>query len=160
MQAYRELTLVMHELSPKEQLYVEARAAGRSPRSAARIAGVRDPKKLEEDEFIRRAVRAVLRWQRQEQRYTRDDIAAGLRDAIEVASTASEMIQGWREIGKLYGLYEPERRETTIRRETVEKMSDDELARLAALEGEYEVLDDVQGGTPDEIPGPEDPDPA
>ena len=144
-------------LEPKERLYVESRAQGSPPEAAARVAGYKDAaakaQQLEADDKVITALQYYLRVQRHAEEYTRQDVANGIRDAIDVASTANEMISGWKEIGKLYGHYAPEKREVTHKKAPVEQLTDEELAEMAAIDGEYEVLDfeDEPQGEPHEV---------
>ena len=146
VQREQELRIAQEMLSTKEQLYVDARVSGHPPEKSARIAGFDQPRKksreLEQSEHIVFAIRATLRVLSARQAFTREDIAAGIMDGINVASTASEVIMGWREIGRLYGLYAPEKKEVTTRDEKIERLSDEELASMAAIEAEFEVLPD------------------
>jgi hypothetical protein len=60
-------------------------------------------------------VRAAMRWaikesgQRAEE-LTKNDVMTGLLDAVDAAATASELVMAWRELGKLIGAYEPEKK--------------------------------------------------
>jgi len=144
VQDEKTLRYLLKSLTPEEQLYVDSRVAGAAPEVAMRIAGIpwHGRMTLDARPEIVSAIQYTIKTQIREIAYTREDIAAGFMDAINVASTAGEMISGWREIAKLYGLYAPEKRETLIRKEAVQSLTDEELARAAGiLEGDYEVLD-------------------
>jgi hypothetical protein len=76
---------------------------------------------------------------------TREDVLAGLMDAVNMAATSAELTGAWREIGKVIGAYAPTEvkvsKRISVVREQVAQMTDEELAKLGAIEGEYEVLD-------------------
>ncbi len=79
-----------------------------------------------------------------EAKLTRQDVLAGLQEAIEMArlrADASAMIAGWREIAKMCGFYAPERHEVRLSADAralqseLERLSDAEL--LTIIEGEH-----------------------
>ena len=79
-----------------------------------------------------------------EAKLTRQDVLAGLREAIEMArlrADASAMIAGWREIAKMCGFYVPERHEVRLSADArawqseLERLSDAEL--LTIIGGEH-----------------------
>lgn len=126
---------------------MESIVQGSTPVAAARIAGYKDPssmaRSLEKDERIRLAVEYTLRNQLHELEFTREDVLRGFYDAIRMASSAAEMIAGWREIAKIQGLYAPQRMEIDVtHREALARMSDSELAQAAAIDAEFVELDD------------------
>lgn len=89
---------------------------------------------------------------RKKLRYTRDTVAAGIESAIQQAVALEEpntQINGWREIGRLFGLYEPEKKQVTISQdhkqliEQVENAPLEELMEIAeaeVIEGDFELL--------------------
>lgn len=133
--------------SAKEKLYVEARSNGSTPVAAARMAGYKDPDidamRLEDNMTMRSAVEAAVRVKSRQLEITRKDVLNGFMDAARIAGTAMEQIAAWREIGKLIGAYEPEPKppEKDITSEDLAGMSDDELAKRAALDADYEIVD-------------------
>ena len=63
-----------------------------------------------------------------------------MMDAVSAAATAAELVMAWREIGKLLGVYEPERRVLEVKDYTTDELktlSDRDLAKLA---GELEEI--------------------
>ena len=150
--ARTSLQHLLESLNPKERLYVQARAQGSVPAAAARVAGYVDPDtkagELEQNTMVRTAIEYVLRVQAHEQVFTKRDVVNGIHDAIHVAGTAGEKISGWKEIGKIEGHYAPTKVkvEGEIRhtKEAVQKLSDEELAQMAAIEGEFVRLDDSE----------------
>lgn len=137
-------------LEPKQRIYVDARAQGTPPVASARIAGFADPEAkamvLEQDLTIRSAIEYTVRIASHKLQLTKNDVINGMLDAVRLASTAAEVTGAWREIGKLIGAYEPVRVETnvnvTITREKIAQLSDEELAKMAAIDGEFVVLED------------------
>jgi len=70
-------------------------------------------------------------------------------DAVEAAATASELVLAWRELGKLIGAYEPEKKILEVHdysREELKTLTDKELAQLAgdrykdAIDAEFEEI--------------------
>lgn len=144
-QAKRKDT-ALEQLSSGEVTYVESRLMGNPPVVAARMAGLRNPeneaKRLEKDVRVRDALEASVKMNVYERKLTRDDVLAGLMDAVNMASTATELVSAWREVGKVIGAYEPQKVDVTHRnQEQMREMSDNELAELAAIEGEYELVE-------------------
>jgi hypothetical protein len=92
---------------------------------------------------------------------TRKDVLKGILEAIEMAKDQrqpSGMIAGWKEVGRMCGFYEPERREITLsvdkkqfirdlKSMTIPQLLEAAAARDEALEGDFEVLtdDSVEG---------------
>lgn len=88
----------------------------------------------------------------------RKQVLQGILEAIEIAKDMrqpSSMISGWKEVGRMCGFYEPERREITLSvdkkqvLEELKSMSTQELLEYAAkkeaeshaLEAEFEVIE-------------------
>jgi hypothetical protein len=89
----------------------------------------------------------------------RKQVLQGILEAIEIAKDMrqpSSMISGWKEVGRMCGFYEPERREITLsvdKKQVLEElrsMSTQELLEYAskkeaeahALDAEFEVVED------------------
>lgn len=89
----------------------------------------------------------------------RKQVLQGILEAIEIAKDMrqpSSMISGWKEVGRMCGFYEPERREITLSvdkkqvMEELKSMSTSELLEYAAkkdaednaLDAEFEVVED------------------
>lgn len=151
LQAAQEVAVATELLTSQEGQYVAARMMGNPPVIAARSAGYRDPIErsmaLEQDLRIRQAMQASTRLSQYQRRLTRDDVLAGFLDAAQIASTATELVGAWREIGRVIGAYEPAKVNVNVVHE-LKEMGDQELAQLAAVDGEFEVLEfttDEQG---------------
>ena len=87
---------------------------------------------------------------------TRQKVMDGLLEAIDMAKEGKKptaMISGWKEIGRMCGYYEPERREVTLNVHSEQLLQDikqlprDELVRMLAaedqklIEGEFEHVE-------------------
>ena len=135
-------------LTVKQRRYVEARLQGLVPSAAAKAAG------LAHNEERSPRVREALRWAVEEslgsvEDIGKNDVLQGMKDAVSAAATATELIQAWREIGKLIGAYEPERKILEVHdytKEELKSLSEDDLLRLAgdkmneAIDGEFYEL--------------------
>jgi len=75
-------------------------------------------------------------------------------DAVASAATAGELVMAWREIGKLLGAYEPEKRILEIRdysQAELKTVSDKDLLSLAGgkmqevIDGDFKELDGSVG---------------
>ncbi len=85
---------------------------------------------------------------------SRQKVLEGFKEAIEMAKMAGEatpMIQGWTQIAKMCGYYEPTRHELRVTHQgeivvqKLQTMSDDELLKLAegveVVDGEFKKLE-------------------
>lgn len=161
LQDQKSLALALQTLNAKERQYVELRLQGALPNAAARGAGLepahQHAERLEKDERVRAVVEYSLRVKSHQMQITREDVLAGLMDATRMASTATELTGAWREIGKIIGAYEPTKIDVNVtKREQLETVSDEELAQLAAIEGEYQVLTFDENYSADEEGEPDD----
>jgi len=144
---------LMESLGPKDRLYVEARARGSMPVVAARLAGFSDPdaksEDLEKNPMVRTAIEYAIRTAIHELRLTRSDVINGLLDAVRAAQSSGDLTMAWREIGKLIGAYAPQKIEHSgeikITKEQINALPDEELAKMAALPGEFVELQDEEG---------------
>ena len=104
------------ELTILQRRYVDARLQGLSIYAAARAAGMSAPDGGNATLMERNPkIRAAMRWAIKEsgqraQDLTKNDVMTGMLDAVDAAATASELVMAWRELGKLIGAYEPEKR--------------------------------------------------
>jgi len=151
LSALKTYSFLMEGLGVKERLYVEARAMGSVPVVAARSAGFSESDakiyRLETDPAIRMAVESAIRIHVHDRTVTRDDVRSGLLDAVRMSANSTELRAAWRELGLLEGHYEPKKVEVKGSMEEIQRAilgsSDDDLAKLAALPGEFTVLDFV-----------------
>ncbi|MBW2193184.1 MAG: hypothetical protein JRF27_05280 [Deltaproteobacteria bacterium] len=129
---YTELTLM-------QKRYVEARLQGLNKTASARAAGSEIPGRasqaLEKSPKVRAAIRYLIRESTLNvAELTKSDVLTGMMDAVEAAATAGELVMAWREIGKLLGAYEPERKILEIHdysQEELKSLSDKDLLNLA-----------------------------
>jgi hypothetical protein len=156
----KEITLTERnpytELTILQRRYVDARLQGLGVHQAARAAGAANSSSgavvtsLEKNPKVRAAIRWCIKesGQRAEE-LTKNDVMTGLLDAVDAAATASELVMAWRELGKLIGAYEPEKKILEIHEynaDDLKMLSDKELAQLAgdkfadAIDAEYEEL--------------------
>jgi len=129
---YTQLTLL-------QKRYVEARLQGLNKTAAARAAGSDTPGRtsqgLEKSPRVRAAIRYLIKESTLNvQELTKSDVLTGMMDAVEAAATAGELVMAWREIGKLLGAYEPERKILEIHdysQDELKQLSDKDLLNLA-----------------------------
>jgi hypothetical protein len=141
------------ELTLQQKNYVEARMQGLIPAAAGRAIGA--PATVVHTQLERNPkVRAAIRWLIREstksvKELTKDDVMTGMLDAVEAASTAAELVMAWRELGKLIGAYEPEKKILEIHdysKDELKELSDKDLLQLAGgrmqdvIDGEYEEV--------------------
>lgn len=152
LQAEQAVQLAWNEMDRYMQTYVESRMRGMPPYPAARMAGYQNPgsksKELEMDPRVTQYMRAQNIAKLHEQEITRQDVLNGLMDATRMATTATELVTAWREIGRLVGAYEPTKHEVTITdQRQLQEMSDEQLQKLAAIDADFEVIE--PGGSDD-----------
>lgn len=141
-------------LTLKQKNFVEARMQGLTVLAASKAAGLSSHQagyQLEKNPKVRAAIRYLIKESTKSvDQLTKSDVLSGMMDAVEAAATASELVMAWREIGKLLGAYEPEKKILEIRdysKEELKELPDTELAKLAggrmadAIEGEFRELD-------------------
>lgn len=142
----RRLDRIKHDsvvkLDPQVRRFCMFVAEGKAASDAAHLAGFEDPGKhaklLMSRPTVRRALSVMIERTMKVSEVTRDDVIAGFQDAIAIARQQSEamgMIAGYREIGKMLGMYETKVKvEITggageIQRQ-LQGMSDAELLRM------------------------------
>ena len=136
-------------LSVGHRRYVEARLQGLTIMAAQRAAGIKRPNNsLERNPKVRAAIKYLLREStRSVTELTKTDVMTGMLDAVNAASTAAELVMAWREMGKLIGAYEPERKILEIHEysaDDLRTLSDAELARLAGKRMQEAVTVDAE----------------
>lgn len=121
--------------------YVEARLQGLTISAAGRAAGFSKGSQASRAENDPR-VRAAFKWairetsQRAED-LTKSDVMTGMLQAVDAAANASELVMAWRELGKLIGAYEPERKILEIHdysEQEIKTLSDEDLVKLSGRE--------------------------
>ncbi|HEX04913.1 MAG TPA: hypothetical protein ENH10_07125 [Bacteroidetes bacterium] len=139
----QELVRLLVALTLKEQQYVELRATGLSKAASARGAGYtseKEGKRLEKKVVIQRALAAARADAVQTMRISRDDVLRGFMDAVRASDSATELIQAWREIGRMLGHYEPEKKVMEVNQTTTKNirllrsLPESKLAELAGID--------------------------
>jgi len=146
-------------LTLKQKNYVEARLQGLNMSASARAAGCTGTCVHSTAQSMERSpkVRAAIKWLINQstlniEELTKSDVLTGMMDAVEAAATSAELVMAWREIGKLLGSYEPERKILEIHdysQDELKEVSDRELLRLAGgkmqdvVEAEFEEIEDA-----------------
>ena len=158
-----ELTLTENNpytaLTLKQKNYVEARMQGLNMSASARAAGCEGnvsflAQQMERSPKVRAAIRWLIRESTQSvEELTKSDVMTGMLDAVEAASTSAELVMAWRELGKLIGAYEPERKILEIHdysKDELKELSDKDLLRMAGgkmqevVEGDFEELSSAE----------------
>ena len=141
------------ELTLNQKRYVEARLQGLTAAAAERAAGIcKTNTSTEKNPKIRAAIRYLIRESTASvEELTKSDVMTGMMDAVNSSATAAELVMAWREIGKLIGAYEPEKRILEIRDYTQDELRsvpDKDLLKLAggkmqgAVDADFEELTD------------------
>jgi phage terminase small subunit len=131
-------------LSEQQRLFVRFLVHEQlNPSAAARAAGYSPNPRTAPDLLANPAVRHAIDVAREEylvaSQMTRKKVIDGFLEAIDIARTQAEpssMIAGWREIGRVCGLYEPTKARLDVAvhgrvvLQRLEAMTDDELLKL------------------------------
>jgi hypothetical protein len=144
--------------SEKQQAYAENRAKGLSRVQSSIMAGFDgDPnnaQRTEETPVVAQELARLRAETAENCGITKESVAAGLKDAADMARTMADpggMVMAWRELGKLLGFYAPEVKkiEKGINkkdlRAALEDLSDEELLQLShgrVIEGKFKRVDD------------------
>lgn len=142
-------------LPVKERRYVEARLQGLAQTAAARAAGLdaSSATRVERNPRVKEAIRYLLKESTVNvNELTKSDVLTGMMDAVNASATASELVMAWREIGKLLGVYEPEKKVLEIKdysQQELNEMRDEELLQLAG--GRMQDVIDVDDADFEEI---------
>lgn len=146
------------ELSSQELIFCEQLSLGMSKRQAAKLAKYRQPTQAAGRLLKRPRVLKYLKKLYDEAKaktgLTRDHVIAGLQDAINDAVLLSDptaQISGWREIGKILGVYAPVEKKVVFggylsnMNQQIAGMEEQQLLELAgdgAIEGEFTIVDE------------------
>ena len=145
----RQRMFVHHLVHDKLTQTAAARAAGFGGPGTAATTLMKNPKVIA-------AIAAERLEYAQASGMTRKKVIDGFAEAIDMARLLSDptaMISGWREIGKMCGLYEAQKTEVKVSvngqvmLHRLNSMSDEELLQLAetqpeVLDGEFNVVDE------------------
>jgi hypothetical protein len=124
-----------------------------NPTQATKAAGVPPGHAtgLEKSPTVQLAMKEINEKAMAEMTLGRKDVINGFLDAVRAASSSTELVQAWREIGKIIGAYEPQKIAVThemLMPEQLRVMSDKQLMIAAGMEGkvfegEFEELAEV-----------------
>jgi hypothetical protein len=107
---------------------------------------------LERSPKVRKAIKWLIKDStRNVEELNKSDVMTGMLDAVEAAATASELVLAWRELGKLIGAYEPEKKILEIHdytKDELKALSDEDLLKLSGnkysdvIDAEFEEIKD------------------
>lgn len=129
----REMGRVWSQLNAKQRDLIERKLGGQAVRQNELTPAVLYFMSLAAKAAVRRSV------------VTKEDVIAGLLDAVDAAATSTELTAAWREIGRVVGAYEPQRMEIVnkvedLTRDKLLTMSTKELIELTRREnGRFEL---------------------
>lgn len=141
-------------LSLREQRYAEAKAAGMTNAQAANSVGLKASAGISTRAGVKAAIAEHHQRLRSKYKLSRDQCVEGLLAAIETAKLQADpmaQVAGWREIARMLGHYEPERKviELSDNREEATKQLEavpmEELMLLAGdsvIDGEFTLVEE------------------
>lgn len=151
-------------LTEQQRLFVNYLVHDRMTQTAAaRLAGYNNPAVSAVQMMKNPKIMKALSIEREEYAkasgVTKKKVIDGFLEAIDMAKIKADpiaMVSGWREVGKMCGFYEPQKREVSISvngqvmLQRVQSMSDEELLQLVehepeALAGEFSVVPEEDG---------------
>lgn len=137
-------------LTLNQRRYVEARMQGLTVPAAGKAAGIVNPREMERSPKVRAAIKYIIKDSVKDvEELSKSDVMTGMMDAVAAAATAGELVMAWRELGKLIGAYEPERKILEVHdytKEELKQLSDEELLKLSGdkyqnvIDGEFEEI--------------------
>lgn len=151
-----EMLRLWKRMNSTQRQYVTARVEGKNIKSAASQVEYTDnaTKKqrkgirvdsaydLEKHPLVSRYLYLSARAAVRRTLVTRTDVIEGLLDAVESAGSSTELVQAWRELGKIVGAYEPAKVEVTMKVEELDRgvltrLPTKQLLEMAAQNGQY-----------------------
>lgn len=142
----------LDSLTNMQRLFVDARLAGNPPVVSASLAGMAEASikveayRMDNHPKVKEAIRYILNT-RLGQEVTRDTIISGLNDAVMAAKDSTELTNAYRELGKLCGLYAPEKSvhiNAEASMEDIRGMTDKQLMEMSKA-GQFEALVEEEG---------------
>lgn len=137
----------LRDATPREAEFVRCMSMGMSPKAAAKHAGYSSPTiegpKIAAQPNIAAAVREQQAKWEEANKITKRMVFDGFMEAAHMAKLQSDpivMVAAYREIGRMAGYYEPQKRELTVSVtgslvvQRIQQLSDDQLLKL--VEGE------------------------
>jgi phage terminase small subunit len=124
-------------LTNQQEQFVLGLLRGLRPASAARSAGYSQPAETSYSLLTNSKIKAILTHLKNEEfeniKVNRDQLTMMLFEAHSKSATATEEIAAVREIGKMHGLYEPEKVQSLNVNSNLENMADEDLVKLANM---------------------------
>lgn len=117
-------------LDDRDRIYVEARLRGMSQVAAAAGLAPNNASRFEQQPHIREALDHGRRISAIETGIARTRVSDMLLDAYRSATTAAEMVMAARELGRLHGLYAPQRVELDHTHKLAQVKSEEDIRRL------------------------------
>jgi len=144
-------------MDDRKELFASNIAMGMNQTTAARAAGynAQQGSGLMQDDEVRSHIAHETRRIQGQLIISRNDVITGMMEAIGDAKLLGEpmpQIAGWREIGKIVGVYAPEERKITLEKDVtiierrVKELSDEKLHEYALIEGEV-ITEESMNGT-------------
>jgi hypothetical protein len=123
-------------LDDRDRIYVESRLRGMSQVAAAAAAGLApaNASRFEQQPHIKDALDHGRRISAIETGITRLRISDMLLDAYRSATTAAEMVMAARELGRLHGLYAPQKVELDHTHKLAQVKSAEDIRRMPTAE--------------------------
>lgn len=130
-------------LTTQQRHFVEYVSLGIKPREALRMAGYGktvEPNRLMNNPHIQSALIILQGDLKMRVNMTREDVIVGLLDAEKMATNTLEKVAAWKEIGKILGVYAPDKIEVGHKHQlelnvnTIRQIPTERLIELAALE--------------------------
>jgi hypothetical protein len=127
-----ELGAIWARMTPAMQQYINARLSGVTRTGEALAAAGyahdgRATQRIVQHPAVLRYLALASRAAARRAVLTRADVLQGLKDAVEAASSSTELTLAWKEIGKILGVYAPQQVELGV---TVKEM---DSARIASM---------------------------
>lgn len=142
------------ELTDQEKLFVENVLMGMTQTQAARAAGYSRPDNRASEMMQKPHIVATIQRGKhllaKRSRMTKDRVVEIVARAVEIAEMQGDprsMITGAAEFAKMFGYYEPERKEVTLssevkeRQKQLQELSDEDLLALSGDEGYHDYIE-------------------
>ena len=130
-------------LTEAQELYAQSIIRGLSPNAAANAAGLDSPPSP--SPALKQRIQALKQEMQENCGIKKEDVVKGFLSAIDMAESSTEMINGWREVGKMLGYYAPEQKEITITTGAIGHLSNEKLLEIAdmtdVIDAAYHLVD-------------------
>lgn len=127
-----DLSPAFEGLDDKERVYVQSRLAGMSQIASAAAAGLprQNTERYEKKGSIAAALAKGREISIQQTGITREKVSEMLMDAYRSAATATEMVMAARELGRLHGVYAPQKVDVEVEHRLKHVKTEQDLKRL------------------------------